>query len=402
MKEAYIYGGLRTPRGKGKSDGALNEVPAIDLLSGLLRALPQRFPFDLGTLGDVIMGCVTPLDEQGADIARIAALMANYPLTVPGVTLNRFCASGSEAVHLAAAKIQAGLSDAIIAGGVESMSRVPMGSDGGAWALDPVVNGALGFIPQGISADLMATLSSFGRHLLDEYAVRSQERAIAAWHQGCFREEILPVRDTGGQIILDHDELPRATTLEQLSALKPSFAGLGALGFDQIALKAFPELETIAHVHHAGNSSGIVDGAVALLMGSPQWGEAMGLKPRARMVAQAVVGTHPTLMLSGPVPAAVAALNRAKLSVSDMDHFEINEAFSAVVLYTIKHLQLPPEKVNPLGGAIALGHPLGATGAVLIHTAMEALIRNQQRYALIALCVGGGMGIATIIENLCR
>jgi acetyl-CoA C-acetyltransferase len=401
MAEAMIFEALRTPRGKGKRDGSLYEVKPVALLAGLLRDLARRCDLDTEQVDDVVMGCVTPVGEQGGCIAKTAALAAGWHWNAAGVQLNRFCASGLEAVNLAAQKVRSGWEDLVVAGGVESMSRVPMGSDGGAWAQDPETSLDTQFIPQGISADLLATLEGFTREDVDSFALASQRRAAAAQAEGRFDRSVVPVRDAIGLRILERDEFIKPhTTMEALAALKLSFAELGALGFDAVALRKYPQLERIEHVHTAGNSSGIVDGAAAVLIGTEQKGRALGLTPRARVVATALAGADPTIMLTGPMPAARKALAKAGLTVDDIDLFEVNEAFAAVPLRFMKELGVPHEKVNVNGGAIALGHPLGATGAMILGTLLDELERRRLRYGLATLCVGGGMGIATIIERL--
>ncbi len=403
VNEAFIYDALRTPRGKGKSSGSLYEVKPVDLVAGLLTEIPKRNAgYDPGRVDDVILGCVTPVGDQGADIARTAALVAGLPESVAGVQLNRFCASGLESVNQAAARIRSGMEDMIIAGGVESMSRIPMGTDGGAWALDPQTAFALNFVPQGIGADLIATIDGYSREDVDRFAVWSQEKAARAWDEGRFNKSIVPVKDRNGITILDHDEfIRRGTTVESLSSLKPSFAMMGEHGgFDAVALEVYTKVDSINHVHHAGNSSGIVDGAALLLIGNEQAGKDMGLTPRARIVSMAVVGSEPTIMLTGPAPASRKALAKAGLSAADMDVVEINEAFASVALRLQNELKVPDEKLNPNGGAIAMGHPLGATGAMILGTLVDELERTGGRYGLATLCVGGGMGIATIVERL--
>ncbi|MFI6039122.1 acetyl-CoA C-acetyltransferase [Streptomyces sp. NPDC051315] len=401
--EAYVYDAIRTPRGRGKADGALHGTKPIDLVVGLIHETLRRFPdLDPGAIDDIVLGVVSPLGDQGADIARTAALLAGLPETVAGVQENRFCASGLEAVNLAATKVRSGWEDLVLAGGVESMSRVPMGSDGGAWALDPRTSHATGFVPQGIGADLIATLEGFSRHDVDSYAALSQERAAAAWKDGRFDRSVVPVRDRNGLLVLDRDEHIRpGTTAESLAGLKPSFARTGELaGFDAVALQKYHWVETIDHVHHAGNSSGIVDGAALVAIGSKQAGERHGLTPRARIVSAAVSGADPTIMLTGPAPASRKALAKAGLTVEDIDLVEINEAFAAVVLRYVKDLGLSLDRVNVNGGAIAMGHPLGATGAMILGTLVDELERRDLRYGLATLCVGGGMGIATVVERL--
>ncbi len=403
VNEAFIYDALRTPRGKGKSSGSLYEVKPVDLVAGLLTEIPKRNAgYDPGRVDDVILGCVTPVGDQGADIARTAALVAGLPESVAGVQLNRFCASGLESVNQAAARIRSGMEDMIIAGGVESMSRIPMGTDGGAWALDPQTAFVVNFVPQGIGADLIATIDGYSREDVDRFAVWSQEKAARAWDEGRFNKSVVPVKDRNGITILDHDEfIRRGTTVESLSSLKPSFAMMGEHGgFDAVALEVYTKVDSINHVHHAGNSSGIVDGAALLLIGNEQAGKDMGLTPRARIVSMAVVGSEPTIMLTGPAPASRKALAKAGLSAEDMDVVEINEAFASVALRLQNELKVPDEKLNPNGGAIAMGHPLGATGAMILGTLVDELERTGGRYGLATLCVGGGMGIATIVERL--
>ncbi|MBU6954303.1 acetyl-CoA C-acetyltransferase [Hahella sp. HN01] len=399
--DAFIYDSVRTPRGRGKKDGSLYEVKPVDLLAGILSSLQQRNQLDTQQVDDIVMGCVTPVGDQGADIAKTAALVAGWSNEAAGVTLSRFCASGLEAVNLAAMKIRSEWEDLVVAGGVESMSRVPMGSDGGAWALDPATNLRTHFIPQGVSADLIATIEGFSRAQVDEFAVNSQRKASEARRQGLFKKSIVPVTDRNGLILLEEDELIRPeTSLEGLSQLKPSFQMMGEMGFDFVPKEKYPFVERINHVHTPGNSSGIVDGAAALLIGSKQKGDQLGLKPRARIVATAVTGSDPTIMLTGPAPATRKALQKAGLSVSDIDLFEVNEAFAAVVLKFQREMGVPDDKVNVNGGAIAMGHPLGATGAMILGSLLDELERRQLRYGLATLCVGGGMGIATIIERL--
>jgi acetyl-CoA C-acetyltransferase len=399
--EAYIFDAIRTPRGRGKASGSLHEVKPVQLLSGLLGELQTRHQFETDAVDDIVMGCVTAVGDQGSCIAKTAAMVAGWDDNVAGVTLNRFCASGSEAVNLGAMKIRSGWEDLVIAGGVESMSRSPMGSDGGAWALDPETNFKTGFMPQGIGADLIATLEGFSRDDVDDYARNSHLKAAAAWERGSFSKSIVPVQDRNGQIILDHDEFIRPDcTMETLAGLKPSFLALGEMAFDQVAREKYHWVEKINHVHTPGNSSGIVDGATAVLMGSGEAGKRWGLTPRARMVSTAVVGTDSTIMLTGPGPAAEKALKKAGLSVDDIDLFEVNEAFASVVMRFQKDLNVPSEKINVNGGSIAMGHPLGATGAMLVGSLLDELEARKLRYGLVTLCVGGGMGIATIIERL--
>jgi acetyl-CoA C-acetyltransferase len=399
--EAFVYDAVRTPRGRGKG-GALHGVKPISLVTGLIDALRQRRPsLDPQAIDDIVLGIVTPIGEQGGDLPRAAALLAGLPDTTAGVQLNRFCGSGLEAVNQAAARVRSGWEHLILAGGVESMSRNPMGSDGGAWFLDPETALATGFVPQGISADLIATVEGFGRDDVDGYALRSQDRAAKATAGGHFARSIVPVRDPNGLDILTVDEHPRPdTTREGLARLKPSFAGIGeAAGFDAVALQKYHWVERIDHVHHAGNSSGIVDGAALVVIGSADAGTRMGLTPRARIVSAAVTGDDPTIMLTGPIPATRLALDRAGLTLDDIDLFEINEAFAAVVLKYVRDLGIDPDRVNVNGGAIALGHPLGATGAMLLGTALDELERRDLRRAVITLCIGGGMGVATVIER---
>ncbi|MCI0384513.1 acetyl-CoA C-acetyltransferase [Streptomyces sp. CNQ085] len=401
--DAYIYDAIRTPRGRGKAGGALYGTKPIDLVVGLIHELRRRFPgLDPAAVDDIVLGVVTPLGDQGADIARTAAIAAGLPDTVAGVQENRFCASGLEAVNLAAAKVRSGWEDLVLAGGVESMSRVPMGSDGGAWAMDPMTSFETAFVPQGIGADLIATIGDFSRRDVDEYAAMSQERAATAWKEGRFDRSVVPVTDRNGLVVLDRDEHMRpGTTADSLASLKPSFATIGeAGGFDAVALQKYHWVERIDHVHHAGNSSGIVDGSALVAVGSRETGERYGLTPRARIVSAAVSGSEPTIMLTGPAPASRKALAKAGLTVDDLDLVEINEAFAAVVLRFVRDMGLPMEKVNVNGGAIAMGHPLGATGAMILGTLVDELERRGLRYGLATLCVGGGMGIATVVERL--
>ena len=398
--EAYIFDAVRTPRGRGKKDGSLHSVKPITLLTTLLDALQRRNNLDTSQVDDIVMGCVTAVGDQGADIAKTAALAADWADTVAGVTLNRFCASGLEAVNMAAMKVRSGWEDLVVAGGVESMSRVPMGSDGGAWAMDPATNLHTGFMPQGIGADLIATIDGFSREDVDRFAVNSQLKAAAARDKGYFDRSIVPVTDQNGVVILDRDEFIRPdTTLESLAGLKPSFQMMGEMGFNGVAREKYHYVEKINHVHHAGNSSGIVDGATALLIGSEAKGKALGLKPRARIVATAVTSTDPTIMLTGPAPAARKALEKAGMTADQIDLYEVNEAFASVVMRFQRELNVPDEKVNVNGGSIAMGHPLGATGAIILGTLLDELERRELRYGLATLCVGGGMGIATIIER---
>ncbi|MEU1797393.1 acetyl-CoA C-acetyltransferase [Streptomyces californicus] len=401
--EAFVYDAIRTPRGRGKANGALHGTKPIDLVVGLIHEIRGRFTgLDPAAIDDIVLGVVSPLGDQGSDIARIAAIAAGLPDSVAGVQENRFCASGLEAVNLAAAKVRSGWEDLVLAGGVESMSRVPMGSDGGAWAMDPMTSFETGFAPQGIGADLIATVEGFSRRDVDEYAALSQERAAAAWKDGRFARSVVPVRDRNGLLVLDHDEHMRpGTTADSLAGLKPSFAGIGEMGgFDAVALQKYHWVEKIDHVHHAGNSSGIVDGAALVAIGSKEVGERYGLTPRARIVSAAVSGSEPTIMLTGPAPATRKALAKAGLTIDDIDLVEINEAFAGVVLRFVKDMGLSLDKVNVNGGAIALGHPLGATGAMILGTVIDELERRDQRYGLVTLCVGGGMGVATVVERI--
>ena len=401
MTEAFVYDAIRTPRGKGKKDGSLYEVKPVNLLAGVLTELQRRNDFDTSKVDDVVMGVVSPVGDQGAVIAKVAALKAGWDFTCSGVQINRFCASGLEAVNLAAQKVRSGWEELVVAGGVESMSRVPLGSDGGAWAMDPETNSVTGFVPQGIGADLIATLEGFSRQDVDAFALESQKRATQARASGCFDRSVVPVKDFLGQVILAQDEFIKPqTTLEGLGALKPAFEQMGGMGFDQVALTRYPQVERIHHVHHAGNSSGIVDGAAAVLIGSEAAGKTHGFTPRARIVAAALSGADPTIMLTGPMPAARKALAKAGLTIDQIDLFEINEAFAAVVMRFMKEMKVPHDKVNVNGGAIAMGHPLGATGAMLISTVIDELQRRHLRYGMVTLCVGGGMGIATIVERI--
>jgi acetyl-CoA C-acetyltransferase len=401
--EAFIYEAIRTPRGRGKQTGSLHATKPISLVVGLIDEIRRRHPgLDPNTIDDLVLGVVSPIGEQGGDIARTAAILAGLPDTVGGVQLNRFCASGLEAVNTAATKVRSGWDNMVLAGGVESMSRVPMGSDGGAWALDPETNYETYFVPQGIGADLIATIEGFSRADVDGYAVQSQERAAKAWSGGHFAKSVVAVSDRNGLPVLDHDEHMRpGSTVDSLGKLAPSFAGIGDMGgFDAVALQKYHWVEKINHVHTAGNSSGIVDGAALVLVGSERAGKAAGLAPRARVLATATTGADPTIMLTGPTPAAKKVLATAGLSIKDIDLFEINEAFASVVLKFMKDLELPADKVNVNGGAIAMGHPLGATGAMLVGTVVDELERRAARRALVTLCIGGGMGVATIIERV--
>ena len=401
MSEAFVYDAIRTPRGKGKKDGSLHEVKPVNLLSGLLSELQRRNDLDTAAVDDVVMGVVSPIGEQGSVLPKVAALKAGWDWRCAGVQLNRFCASGLEAVNMAAMKVKSGWEDLVVAGGVESMSRVPIGSDGGAWAQDPETNSATLFVPQGIGADLIATLNGFSRQDVDAFALESQKRAAAARAAGHFDRSVVPVKDKMGLTILEKDEFIKpGTTMEGLAGLKPAFEQLGAMGFDAVALQRYPQVERIHHVHHAGNSSGIVDGAAAILIGSEAAGKTHGFTPRARIVSVALSGADPTIMLTGPMPAARKALAKAGLSIDQIDLFEVNEAFAAVPMKFMQEMGVPHEKVNVNGGAIAMGHPLGATGAMILNTLIDELHRTGQRYGLATLCVGGGMGIATIVERV--
>jgi acetyl-CoA C-acetyltransferase len=401
--EPLVFDAIRTPRGRGKVNGSLHATKPVDLVVGLMHEMLSRnADLDPNRVDDVVLGCVSPIGDQGADIAKTAAIKAGLPETVSGVQLNRFCASGLEAVNIAAQKVASGWEDLVFAGGVESMSRVPMGSDGGAWAMDPETNYDTSFIPQGIGADLIATVEEFSRDDVDAYAARSQERASTAQHEGRFTNSVIPVLDINDHVVLDHDEFIRpGTTVETLSGLKPSFAAMGEMGgFDAVALQKYHWIEKIDHVHTPGNSSGIVDGASLVAIGNEQTGADLGLTPRARVLARAVSGADPTIMLTGPAPASRKALAKAGLTVDDLDLVEINEAFAAVVLRFVRDMGLDLDKVNVNGGAIAMGHPLGATGAMILGTLIDELHRQDKRYGLATLCVGGGMGIATVIERV--
>ncbi|NWC97317.1 acetyl-CoA C-acetyltransferase [Pseudomonas sp. P7779] len=401
MTQALIFDAIRTPRGKGKADGALHSVKPVNLVAGLLTALQQRTDLDTRQVDDIVLGCVTPIGDQGADIAKTAALVADWDISVAGVQINRFCASGLEAVNLGAMKVRSGFEDLVVVGGVESMSRVPMGSDGGAWVLDPQTNMHSHFTPQGIGADLIATLEGFTRQDVDAFALHSQQKAARARSDGSFNKSLIAVQDQNGIVLLDQDEFIRAdSTFEGLGKLKPSFEMMGQMGFDATALRVYSHVERINHVHTPGNSSGIVDGAALMLIGSEAKGRELGLQPRARIVATAVTSTDPTIMLTGPAPATRKALAKAGLRVEDIDLFEVNEAFASVVLKFIKDMGIDAARVNVNGGSIAMGHPLGATGCAILGTLLDELEVRQQRYGLATLCVGGGMGIATIIERL--
>jgi acetyl-CoA C-acetyltransferase len=403
MTDVFVYDHVRTPRGKGKADGSLHEVTAVELAATALRAIKARSGLDTARLvDDVVMGCVDPVGEAGGDIARIAALKAGYGDSVPGIQINRFCASGLDAVNFAAAQVMAGQHDLVIGGGVESMSRVGMGASGGAWPVDPSVAIPTYFMPQGISADLIATKYGFSRDDVDAYAVESQQRAARSWKEGRFKNSVVPVKDINGLTILDHDEHMRpSTTMQSLASLNASFVMMGeAAGFDAVAVQAHPDVESVIHVHHAGNSSGIVDGAAAVLMGNAEAGKAAGLKPRARIRAFANIGSEPAIMLTGPIDVTRKLLKKAGMQVGDIDLFELNEAFASVVLRYMQALDIPHDKINVCGGAIALGHPLGATGAMILGTVLDELERTGKSTALVTLCIGAGMGTATIIERV--
>ncbi|TAJ51411.1 MAG: acetyl-CoA C-acetyltransferase [Nevskiaceae bacterium] len=402
MTEAYIYDHVRTPRGRGRADGALHEITPLQLGTQVLAALRERNRLDTALIDDVIFGIVSPVSEQGAVLPRLIALNAGYAETVSGVQVNRFCGSGLEAVSLAAARVMSGMAEAAIGGGVESMSRVAMGSDGGAWASDPSLAPKVYFTPQGIGADLIATMDGYRREDVDAFAVESQRRAVQAWQEGRFAKSILPVRDVIGQIVLERDEHIRAgTTLADLAKLKPAFEQMGQMGgFDAVAMQRYPQVEAIRHVHTGGNSSGIVDGACGVLIGSKAYGARAGLKPRARIRSFAAIGSEPSIMLTGPAAVSEKALKLAGMKVGDIDLFEVNEAFASVVMRFMRALDVPHEKVNVNGGAIAMGHPLGATGAMILGTALDELERTGKATALATLCVGAGMGNAAIIERV--
>ncbi|MES1200800.1 MAG: acetyl-CoA C-acetyltransferase [Pseudomonadota bacterium] len=403
MPEAYIFDAVRTPRGKGKSTGTLHEVTSLSLVTQALEALRDRNNLDTSIVEDVILGCVAPVGEQGSDIARIAVINAGYAESVAGVQIDRFCASGLEAVNIAAAKVRSGEADMAIGGGVEAMSRVPMGASGGAWAVDPEIAMKSYFVPQGISADVIATKWGFSRDDVDAYAVRSQQRAAQSWKEGRFKKSIVPVKDQLGVTLLDHDEHMRPdTTMQTLAALEPSFKMQGEVlpGFDGVILQRYPEVEAVNHVHHAGNSSGIVDGAAVVLVGTKEAGEALGLKPRARFAGGVAIGSEPSIMLTGPEFVTAKLMKKLGLAKQDIDLWELNEAFAAVVLRWMQAFDLDPDKVNVNGGAIAMGHPLGATGAMILGTMLDELERSNKERALINLCVGAGMGTATVIERV--
>ncbi len=402
MADAFIYDAVRTPRGRGKKDGSLHEVPAVRLGARVLEAVRDRNGLDTGTVDDIIFGCVDPVMEAGSVIPRASAFEAGYDLKAPGMQISRFCASGLDAVNLAAAKIAQGADEIVIAGGVESMSRVGMGMSGGAWFMDPSVGLPGWFVPQGVSADLIATKHGFSRDDVDAYAVESQKRAAHAWEKGWFKNSVIPVKDINGLTILDRDEHMRpGTDMQSLASLQPSFVMPGEMGgFDAVAVQRYPELESVTHVHHAGNSSGIVDGAAAVLLGSRKGGKSMGLKPRARIRAFANIGSEPAIMLTGPVDVTKKLLKRANMKISDIDLFELNEAFASVVLRYMQAFDIPHDRMNVAGGAIAMGHPLGATGAMILGTVLDELERRDLNTALVTLCIGAGMGTATIIERI--
>lgn len=399
--EAYIYDAVRTPRGRGKSDGSLHNIQPLTLLSTVLKSIRDRHDLDTTLIDDVIAGCVSPVGEQGADIARTAVLDAGYNQQVAGVQVNRFCSSGLEAINMASAYVMSGQADLFVAGGVEAMSRVPMGSDGGALLMNPQLISKHKLVPQGISADLIATIQGYSRQDVDQFAATSYERAIIAQAEKRFQKSLIAIKDEIGNLALDHDEGVRlGTTVETLSKLKPAFAALGQMGMDAMALQKYPTIEAVNHVHHAGNSSQIVDGAAALLIGSKEMGERMGIKPRARIKGYAMIGSEPTIMLTGPVASTEKALKRNGMNISDIDLFEVNEAFASIPMYFMEKLNVPHSKVNVNGGAIALGHPLGATGAILMSTLIDEMERTDKATGLVTLCVGGGMGVATIIERV--
>jgi len=401
MADAYIFDAVRTPRGKGKKDGSLHEMTALSLATQVLEQLRDRNNLDTSKVDDVVLGCVSPVGEQGSDIARIAVLTADYAETTAGVQVNRFCASGLEACNMAAAKVMTGEADMAIGGGVESMSRVPMGSDGGAWPTDPSSAFKTYFAPQGVGADLIATLYGFSRDDVDAYAVESQQRAAKAWEEGRFSKSVFGVKDQLGLTLLDRDETVRgSTTMQTLAALNPSFVAPGELAFDAVVQQRYPQVERVNHVHHAGNSSGIVDGAAGVLFGTKEMGEALGLKPRARVKGMASIGSEPSIMLTGPSFVTEKLLRKLGMNVGDIDLYELNEAFAAVVLRMMQALDIPHEKMNVNGGAIAMGHPLGATGAMILGTVLDELERTDQETALVTLCVGAGMGTATVIERV--
>jgi acetyl-CoA C-acetyltransferase len=402
MADAFIYDHIRSPRGRGKADGALHEVTALNLAAQTLGALKDRNKLDPVIVDDVVMGCVDPVGEAGGDIARAAALVAGFGDGVPGIQINRFCASGLDAVNFAAAEVMSGQHEMTIGGGVESMSRVGIGASGGAWPVDPSIAVAAYFLPQGISADLIATKYGFSRDDVDAYAVESQKRAAKSWEEGRFKNSVMTVRDPNGLTILAKDEHMRpATTMQTLASLQPSFVQMGDMaGFDAVAIQRYPEIEAVNHVHHAGNSSGIVDGAAAVLIGSKEAGKRAGLKPRARIKAFANIGSEPAIMLTGPVDVTEKVLKKAGMSIGDIDLYELNEAFASVVLRYMQAFEIPHDKINVCGGAIAMGHPLGATGAMILGTVLDELERSGKQTALVTLCIGAGMGTATIIERV--
>ena len=401
MAEAYIYDAVRTPRGKGKSSGSLHEITSLQLATQALKAIKERNNLDTSKVDDVILGCVTPIGEQGSDIARIAVLNADYAETTAGVQVDRFCASGLEACNIAAAKVMTGEADMAIGGGVEAMSRVPMGSNGGAWASNPEIAMKSYFAPQGIGADLIATKYGFSRDDVDAYAVESQKRAAKAWKEGRFSKSVIGVKDQLGVTILNHDETVRGdTTMQTLAALNPSFEQMGQMAFDDVVKQRYPEVEKINHVHHAGNSSGIVDGASAVLIGNKVTGDAAGLKPRARIKGFASIGSEPSIMLTGPALVTEKLLKKLGMNAKDIDLYELNEAFASVVLRMMQALDIPHEKMNVNGGAIAMGHPLGATGGMILGTVLDELERSDKETALVTLCVGAGMGTAMVIERV--
>ncbi len=400
MPDAYIFDAVRTPRGKGKN-GSLHETTSLSLATQVLEAIRDRNNLDTSKVDDAIFGCVAPIGEQGSDIARIAVMNAGYDQKVAGVQVDRFCASALEACNMAAAKVMSGEADMAIGGGVEAMSRVPMGSNGGAWPVDPISAIGTRFVPQGVSADIIATKYGFSREDCDAYAVESQKRAARSWEEGRFKKSIIPVKDQMGGILLDHDEHMRPdATMEGLSGLNPSFQMMGEMGFDAVALSRYPEIEKMNHVHHAGNSSGIVDGAAGVLIGTKEMGERLGLKPRARMKGFCSIGSEPTIMLTGPVDVTEKLLGKLKMDINDIDLIELNEAFAAVVLRMMQHFNIPHDKMNVNGGAIAMGHPLGATGAMILGTMVDELERSDKETALVTLCIGAGMGTATVIERV--
>jgi acetyl-CoA C-acetyltransferase len=401
MAEAYIYDAVRTPRGKGKKDGSLHEITALSLATQVLEQIRDRNDLDTARVDDVVLGCVAPIGEQGADIARTAVLSAGYAQTTAGVQVNRFCASGLEACNMAAAKVMSGEADFAIGGGVEAMSRVPMGSDGGAWPVDPSAAFRTYFVPQGVSADMIASKYGFSRADVDAYAVESQKRAARSWREGRFKKSVVPVKDQLGLTILDHDELMRPETdMQTLASLNPSFQMMGEMAFDAVINQRYPEVERVNHVHTPGNSSGIVDGASAVLIGTKEAGEAAGMKPRARIRGMASIGSEPSIMLTGPEPVTRKLLGKLGMQVGDIDLYELNEAFAAVVLRYMQALDIDHDKINVCGGAIAMGHPLGATGGMILGTVLDELERTGKSTALVTLCIGGGMGTATVIERV--